>query len=561
MTLISNTIFGPMTPKVEPELLQPQLSQLAQNLKHTSGALEGWRLPAAVAGVTMPGATAIKTIYRFGKSTASKTNYWFQFTGDVDIVKGPVNSDTEERTYWTDGAYPKKTKSSMAGLTAGVAITPSSLRMGVPPPGWAGPLGARTYTPVASVSGAATDPGSTPLTSTYVVTYISSWDEESAPSNPSNVVTWRAGQTVTISMPGTIAGAYDITQVRVYRSNTGTNRTAFQFVADAAVGVGSYADTAVPSALGEACPSFDWLPPLDNMIGLTDMGNGILAGFENNTVHFCEPYYPYAWPDKYDVSLSAKIVGMKAFGQTLVVGTTEGVVLISGIDPGAMSQDSGKGSQALVSKRGMVEMMGGVVFPTPDGLQYVGAAGVNDLTGKIMSRDQWQIYCPSDTSTTFTFDGYTINGRYYAFYDNGVTQGCLIFSFGEDAGFVLCDQWVTAAYLEQRMDALFVVQRVSTTNTLKQWDAGSAMTVAWRSKPHRSRSGNLLTCAKVEAAGYPLTFKLYEKGVLTFTKTVASEASFRLPPGRRYAAAYQIESTNKVTFAGMATSMHELSNG
>jgi hypothetical protein len=150
--LIGSLVFGAMTPKTSVELLADTTPQFAQNVRLSSGAVEPWRLPANVAGVTMPGASEKKTIYRYGKDTASRQSYWFQFDGDVDIVRGPVALDTSERTYWTDGTYPKKTKSDLAGLTAGVAITPASLRMGIPVPATA---------PVATVTGTATLPVNT----------------------------------------------------------------------------------------------------------------------------------------------------------------------------------------------------------------------------------------------------------------------------------------------------------------------------------------------------------------------------------------------------------------
>ena len=559
MTAIKNNIFGPMLPKMSVELLPDSTAAFAQNLRHVSGALDGWGIPATVPGMTMPGSSLIKTLYRFGKDTASKTNYWFQFTGDVNIVKGPVNTDTEERTYWTDGVYPKKTKASIAGLSAGSSITPASLRMGVPPPGWAGDSSPNTFTPVASVQGVATDPASTPTTSTYVITYVTTWGEESMPGNPSNIVTWRAGQNVAITCPGAYSGAYDINRIRLYRSSTGTSRTTFQKAGERPVGTANHYDTLLPAQLGEVCPTWDFAPPADGMIGLTDLGNGILAAFEKNTISFCEPNYPYAWPGKYDLTVSAPIVGMKVFGQTLVVGTTDGIVLVSGVDPSSMSMDTPKGLQSCVSKRSMVEMMvgavNGVVYAGPDGLMLISGSGHTNLTDRILSKDEWVSYAPS------TIDGYTIDGRYYAFYDNGGTQACLIFSFGEDAGMVACDQYITAGYSEERSDALFVVQRVSTTNTLKEWGVGARAAVTWRSKDYNYYSGVCMARAMVVARAYPVTFKLYSDGVLRHTQTVTNAFPFTLPDGRASKIAYQIESTNIVTDVRIATSARELGNG
>lgn len=555
MSAIRDAVFGPMMPKVDAEQLPDRLSQFAQNLKHTSAALNAWRLPAAVAGVTMPGSPVVKTIYRYGKDTASKVNYWFQFPGDVNIVKGAIATDSEERTYWTDGAYPKKTRASLAGLIAGTAILPTSLRLGVPPPGWTGPKTTLAFIPIATVSGTATDTTSTPLTSTYVVTYVTTWDEESSPSNPSNIVIWRAGQTVTLTLPGALSGAYSIDRVRIYRSNTGTTRTSFQRVTDRPVATPSHADTALAAALGEGCPTFDWNPPSDGLIGLVNMGNGMLAGFEKNTVSFCEPYYPYAWPAKYDLTVNAPIVGIAHFDQTLVVGTTDGIVLMVGTDPGSMSQDSPKGSQACTSKRSMVGMLGGVVYASPNGLQFVGSGGPVNLTKDSLSRDDWQAYVPS------SIDGYCVDSRYYAFYDNGTTQASMIFTFGTDGGLVQCDQYVTAGYTDDRADALFVVQRAALVNTLMEWNTGAKMLATWRGGENRFHSGVCMARACVKASGYPLTYKLFGDGVLKYTKTVTDGLPFPLPEGRNSTISHQVESIYKVTAVRTATSVKELGDG
>lgn len=554
MSLIGNDVFGPMTPKVDVELLLPHQAAFAQNARITSGALQPWKSPGAVPGVTLPGAAPIRTIYRFGKDSSSKQNYWFQWTGDVNVVKGPVNTDTEERTYWTDGTYPKKTKSTLAGLTAGQGITPASLRLGVPCPGWAGENVALTYTPVATVSGSATDSSSAPITSVYVVTYVTSWGEESKPSNPSNQVTWRAGQTVSVTLPGVLAGAYSLSSVNLYRSNTGSSRTSYQFCGTAPATAGTYNDTATPASLGAVVGTWDFDVPSDGMIGLTDMGNGVLAAFEKNTVSFCEPNYPYAWPAKYDTPLSAPIIGLQAFDSTLVVGTTDGLTLLSGSDPAQMVPFTPKGSQACVSKRSMVGMLGGVVYASPDGLILVSAGGAKNLTESILSREEWQAYAPA------SMDGYCIDDRYHCFYDNGTTKGGIIFTFGEDAGFVLTDQYATAGYSEARTDSLFLVAYSNPTNTLVEWNTGSPMTATWRSRDNRFYSGVAMSCARVVANAYPVTFKLFSDGSMWST-SVASAAPFRLPSGRASTIAYQVETTVAVKSVKVATSIKEMGDG
>lgn len=554
MSVVKTTVFGPMLPKIDPEKLPDKFSQLARNLRLGSGALEPWRDAAPVAGVTLPGSPEVKTLHRFGRDTSSKQNYWWQFPGDVDIVAGFINTDTEETTYWTDGVYPKEAKASTAGLQAGVGITPSSLRLGLPGPGWAAG-GASTWAPVATVSGTATDSTSDSFTSTYVVTYVTSSGKESAPSDASGDVNWRAGQTVTITLPGNITGPYDITRVRVYRSNTGKASTAFQFLTELSVAATTASDTDPDAELGETCQTFDFTPPPDGLVGLTDLSNGILAGFVGNTVSFCEQNYPYAWPAKYDLTMPSPVVGMAAFDQTLVVGTKTGVVLVTGIDPSAMSRDIPQWGQAAVSKRSFVNMLGGVVYAAANGLWLINASGPKNLTESVMTKDQWQAYRPE------SIHAYATDGCYVAFYDTGSKHGSLIFSFGDDAGVVECDVYATAAYVEPQLDSMFVVRRSGTANTLAEWDTGSPLTAVWRGAEVRFQSGVLMGRARVVAAAYPVTLRLFADGVLKYTKSVPNAFPFVLPAGRNYVVSYQIESDKKVTLAGIATSSKELGDG
>ena len=552
MSRIANRVFGPRMDKVSPELIPENRGTIANNMRLVSGALEPLKTAAAVAGVTLTGASEIKSIYRFGKDISSKTDYWFQFTTDVDVVKGPIAGDTEERTYWTDGVYPKKTKSSLAGLVAGQGVAPASLRMGVPPPGWAGPTAPRSYTPGVTVAGTATDGASVATNSVYVVTYVSTWDEESAPSNASAIATWRAGQNVTITLPGNISGAYSIDRIRIYRSVTGSSRTAYQLLTTLPVATASYVDTSPSATLGETCPSWDWLPPPDGLKGLVDMGNGVLAGFDQNTVYFCEPNYPYAWPVKYDSTVSAPIVGLAVFGQTLVVGTTEGITLITGSDPAAMSQDTPKGLRPVVSKRSMVEMMGGVVYASSDGLYYVGPSGNRNLTESFISRDYWATLGPA------SFTSCVRNGEYYAFADNQYGKIAYIFNLGEDAGYRTSTEWASATYFEKRTDSLFIVKFSAGANTLCEWDTGTNLTSTWKSKDYRYFSGAQFARAQVIADTYPVTFILTADGATKYTYSVPDSLPFPLPDGRNYKVAYALQATGVVRSVRMASSLKEL---
>jgi hypothetical protein len=536
-----STFMG-MRPAVTPDLLQPNESQLALNCKFRSGSLEPFLgLGTPGAGVTFAGGV-VKTIYRFGQSSSSEVLYWFQFTTDVDVVKGAVDGDTEERTYWTDGTYPKKGTAAM--VTTSTPYPSSSLRMGLPAPATA---------LTATVSGTATNASDPAETVTYTYTYVSSWGEEGPPAPASTSVNWKPGQTINITAmavgPG---GAYSLSGKRIYRSATGSQSTKFQLVnteGDVAIATTTYTDTKLTAVLGEVLPTTGWLEPPDNMIGLTAMANGIMAGFFGNTVCFCEPFIPYAWPVRYRQSTDAPVVGIAAFDQSLFVGTTQGIYIFTGAHPSAMSADKLAVAQSCVSKRSIVPLMSGVMFASPDGLMRVSATGIDNVTDAIMTREAWQAYVPS------SFSAYESDNRYIAFFDTGSRQAGLIFSFGAAPSLTETDLYATAGYRDRQRDALYLV----VGNVLKKWDMGSVTTADWTSGVHRFQSEQTFACARVDAAAYPVTFKVYADGALKHTQTVANNQAFTLPANFRSARwHFQIQTTSKVRSFEYASSRQEM---
>lgn len=547
MTSVKVRAFGGMVPSKSTDLLQAGEAANAVNTKLTSGALEAYRGLGSTL-VTFSGGT-VKSIYRYGQTNPDESQFWFQNAGDTNVVRGPIDGDTEERTYLTGGVagdgvtllYPRKTKSDIA--TASTPYPTTTLHMGIP-----APSGAVT----ATVSGTATNPSDPAEAVTYVVTYVSTWGEEGPECVASATVSWQPGQTITLTALQTGPGAgYSIASKNIYRSASGSASTKFQLVTNVALATTSYADTTPTSALVAVLATRGWVEPPSTMIGLTVMANGVLAGFTGNTLCFSEPYAPYAWPVRYQKSTDAPIVGLGAFGQSLFVGTTTGIYTVTGTDPATFSMEKLGVAQSCVSKRSIVEMNEGVVFASPDGLMYYGAAGLKNLTDGLMTRVEWQAYTPSSIS------GYESDNRYIAFFDNGTRQGGMIFTFGSTPTFCETDVYCTAGYRDKSRDALYLV----TSNTLRKWDSGSALTYTWTSGTFHLPLDTNMSCARVDSAAYPLTFQLYADGALKHTQTVANRYAFRLPSGYRSARySFTLSGTGTVRSVELADKMSELSS-
>lgn len=552
---VSLKAFTGLRPAVAADLLRPGEATEAVNTNFTGGGLTPYAgLSSAV--VTLTSANAVQTIYRYSQNNTNEAQHWFQSENDVNFVKGPVDGDTEERTYFTGHlSYPAKTKSDIA--TTSTPYPTTTQPMGVAKPASA-PSGSVTGTP---------DVGSTAESLVYVMTLVTSWGEEGPPSAVSATLTRSPGQTVSFtglattgvaSYPGNSNKSQTFTSKRLYRSATGSSGIArFLLVTtegDIPIATTTYSDTKNTSQLGEELSTRYYLEPPDGMKGLVEMANGIMAGYVDNTVCFSEPYVPYAWPVRYQLSVDGPVVGIAAFGQSLLVSTRRSLYVMTGTDPGQMTTEKLAVAQACVSKRSMVPMMGGVVFACPDGLGFVDARGFKLLSDGLLTRKQWQAYKPE------SMHAYETEGSYLVFYDTGAAQKGLLFKLDSEPSFCETDVYATAGFRDKGRDALYLCTNAGgTSRDVKKWDAGSNLTMTWTSGELKLPAPTNMSVARIDATGN-VTFTLIADGVTKFgPTTVSSIAAFKLPADYR-ATRYKLKVSgiNTVRSIELADSMKAL---
>jgi hypothetical protein len=206
---------------------------------------------------------------------------------------------------------------------------------------------------------------------------------------------------------------------------------------------------------------------------------------------------------------------------------------------------------ACSSKRSAVTMSGGVVYASPDGLVQITNGGIQLLTKGLFTKEEWQQYKPS------SIHAYQYDGRYFGFYNNGVTSGCLVFSFnGQEPSLVTLDVTATAGFLEPLTDSLYLLVG---TNIVK-FDSGSALTYSWKSKKFTLPKPENLGVCQVVAKSYPvsLTINSYDTDT-SFTRSVANSNAFRLPAGKRYNTIdVQVSGTAEVEQVLLSSSMDEM---
>lgn len=397
----------------------------------------------------------------------------------------------------------------------------------------------------------------------YVATYVTDWGEESAPSPVSEMLEVDQNDTVTVTVPPPPDGR-NITHWRLYRSNTGTTESVFQFVDDSLISTLTYEDSLKGELLGEPCPSFMWAEPpfrIDSgsaaeqkppkgddpyLKGAVGMPNGIIAAYVDNFVAFCHPYHPYAWPVEYQITTEHPITGLGVFGQTLFVGTMANPYLISGADSASMSSLKLPQQQACVSARSIVGVGSGVVYASPDGLCMASPQGVELLTGALFSREDWQALAPENI----------VAAEHEGVYYFTTAAGCLALDFiGRKLGRV--DMVFTAAHKDALTDHLFAVQG---DRVLKLFST-ARRTATWRSSLGTMPAQAPLAWLQVDgdqSESAPVVVRWYADGVLRHTASVTDIQPKRLPAGRWLEHEVEVESSARLTKLMLASTTGEL---
>lgn len=528
---------GP-APRIAARLRADNQAQSCVNTIYKHGTLVPLKANTPVTALAKAG--MIKTVHRFGQDVAADDQYWFHWAADVDVVRGFVAGDAQERTYWTGDGVPKVTDASVA-LTGGTAYPMASYTLGVPFPDIA---------PVAVVGGTPEDATAIPEDRLYVVTLVTGWGEEGAPSDASNTVTVKVGEAVTLTLPDAPTGAHNFTAKRIYRAVAGSSTTTYLFVAEVPVATAEYVDSVLADNLGEELPSLDYEMPPADLQGLTAGPNGTLGAFKGKDVYFCEPWKPHAWPSKYILTVDADVVALAVFDTTWLVLTKERPYLISGTHPDSYAMVRSELQQACVSKRSVVSVDGGVVFASPDGLFLVGGGVVKNLTENIFTRAEWQAYQPNAVS------GYLVDNIYIGFNDTLLNGFMLDLTTME---FTPLDWYASAGHYDPIRDQLFLV---TGNNQLVKFNTGASLTQSWKSKQFYVPKPTCLACGRVEADGYPVTFKVWADGVLKHTEVVANDRIFRLPSGFKAKVwEFEVTGAHEIFSAGIAEAVKEMQNG
>lgn len=546
MTTLKIRSFGGIAPKLNARYLPENRAQQAVNVDTTrDGSLRPIQgiLPVK-SGYTTP----VKTLFRMRPDkVTSDSDYWITATQEVSFCRSQVIEDTSELVYYTFDTRPSSNKNYNPSFREGTnAVQSSNAGTGVDQ-GMTGFANSTYYglgVP-APTQALAISPQNTPADvdglsrefRSYVYTYV--WKKagremESAPSPASssegiyladgvsmqvtNFQNIPSGNTRPVGMLD--ADLY----VRIYRAVGG----AFLLVNTAAdvpitTALAGYDDRVEAADLGESLSSLGWTPPPSDLKGLTNMANGMMAGFSGQNVYFCEPYIPHAWPIAYTISVDSPIVALASLDTTLVVLTAERPYYVQGSSPEYLTVVAADANQGCVSKDSVATMNGEVYFASPDGLLTTSPRGTRNITEDFFAYKQWNTLLDPTTIKGFTHDQ-----KYFGFH----SRGGLIYDI-PTREFVTTTVTATSGYVDTRQDKLYITP---TGTSIAAYGDGAATTVEWKSKVFGFPSEISFSCGQVEAESYVgeggsgVQVQIYADGTKILDQYITNRNMFRLPP-------------------------------
>lgn len=276
---------------------------------------------------------------------------------------------------------------------------------------------------------------------------------------------------------------------RIYRT-VGTGGV-FLFVGEVAVATTTFNDTVVAADLGEELPTADSSPPPKNLTSLISLPNGCLAGIAGNELCFSDPYMPYSWPIRNRYAFSGVGVAAVAASNSVIVLTETFPILYTGSDPEGMSGSTLETYAPCVSKRGVVDIGGGALYPSFDGLWLVSTQQIQCVTRKLYREEEWSLLNPA------TFDAAFHDGQYYAYYEGQLESRMLILDIEAPDSVIEVDETADALYRNELDGKLYISQG----QKLYEWDvdAGRYYESDWQSVDMQFPAPLKLAAAQIHA--------------------------------------------------------------
>ena len=283
MALIAIQSFGGISPKTPARYLQDTQAQVALNCPVFSGSLQ----PLAGLGSSLLtlGKTGVpKTIYRFGQDLDSDTQYWFNWSSDVDVCRSQIAGDTSEWTFYTGDGAPKATYNSIA--LSGSAYPAVSRPLGLPIP-------TSALTASLGAYAAETTPASVFISANNIAQVTTTYGIDFSLDGGTNYTNVPTPTLTAAAIATALAAATGITAVEEDGAVTvSTDTTGETATLDIRIRVGTTTDTAGTftysgydsGALVGSSSTINSLIVLDTEVSSVDVGNAIDISVKTNGV-------------------------------------------------------------------------------------------------------------------------------------------------------------------------------------------------------------------------------------------------------------------------------------
>lgn len=281
----------------------------------------------------------------------------------------------------------------------------------------------------------------------------------------------------------------------IYRT-VGTN-TDYKLVAEVAAATTIYNDTvpATTVSLNNGIQTLDNFPPPKNLHSLVLLANGALAGLAGNEFCMSELGKPYSWPIAYRYAFPGTGVALCAAGNAAIILTDGFPYVATATVPEAASVTKVPGDTLApcISKRGVVDIGSGAIFPSHDGLYVATTSGVRNTTDGLYTFDEWQQLKPASFKAAFA------SQSYYAMHDgDGAAQGGVFMLNIKEPDSVLG--------FNEQVDTLFANPfdgrlYAGKANKISQWDVddNNRYMAYWQSKDYQLGMPVNLSAAQVQA--------------------------------------------------------------
>lgn len=399
MVAVKLQAFGGMIPVTDDHLLPETAAALSQNTYLYTGQLVGIVSPKYIRDMTnLDYGKAYRVPNNYFDAEHIEDSTWMEFPNiDTDIIRSPIVGDQYDRYYWASPSGPPQVNS-----LARIKLGQPSYNLGV-----IQPTGTPTITSI--VGGVGVNE-----TRAYIITWVSAFGEEGPPSLPvsdtgKSDATWNIGLPTPLPIDVT---TYNLSKVRIYRTVASAGATAYFFVTELPIATTTFADN-IPGttvSANDIHESTDWIPPPDDLLGFVSMPNGMIAGWRESEIWFCEPFRPHAWPAKYTTVVEYPIVGLGVINQTLVVCTAGYPIVATGIHPDSISMSKLASFEPCMSRGSILSVPEGVYYASPNGLVLVANGVANLITDNLIQKDEWNNY-----NKVATLRATRLSNAYYAF--------------------------------------------------------------------------------------------------------------------------------------------------